>query len=123
MIADGILVCASVDLPEGRKGIRFPVSAGGEDATGFLVRHDGAVHAYLNRCTHLPLELDQDGGDFFDSTGHFLMCARHGAIYTPASGRCAGGPCKGGRLRVIQVDEINGRIVWYPDEYVSPARA
>lgn len=123
MANDSIPVCASTELLEGGKGIRFPLTADGEDATGFVVRHDGRVYAYLNRCTHLPLELDQGRGDFFDSSGHYLMCTRHGAVYIPTNGRCAGGPCRNGQLRALNVAEKNGWVIWYPDEYASPARA
>ncbi|MBS1186037.1 MAG: Rieske 2Fe-2S protein [Burkholderiaceae bacterium] len=123
MTGEGIPVCASADLPEGEQGVRFPLTAAGEDATGFVVRHQGVVHGYLNRCLHLPLELDQGSGRFFDSSGHFLMCAKHGAVYMPDTGRCAGGPCSGGRLQVIHVEEKDGRIVWHPDEFARPVRA
>ncbi len=124
MMADkGIPVCVLTDLIEEGRGVRFPVTVDGEDASGFVVRHDGKLHAYLNRCSHLPLELDQDNGKFFDSSGHYLMCTRHGAIYLPASGRCAGGPCSGGQLRAIRIAEKNGWVVWYPDECITAVRA
>jgi nitrite reductase/ring-hydroxylating ferredoxin subunit len=118
-----IPVCASDRLEEGGKGARFPVTAGGEDAIGFVVRFDGAVYAYLNRCAHVPIELDWTEGEFFESSGLYLMCATHGAIYLPESGRCAGGPCRGGRLRPITVLERDNQVFWQPDAYVRPARA
>lgn len=119
----GIPVCASDTLIEGGKGVRFPVTAGGEDATGFAVRYDGVVRAYLNRCAHVPIELDWNEGDFFESSGLYLMCSTHGALYTPDTGRCAGGPCRGGRLHPIIVYEKDGQVFWQPDDYVSPVRA
>lgn len=122
-MADLIPICASDALAERGKGIRFPLTAGGEDASGFAVRFEGAVHAYLNRCAHVPIELDWNEGEFFDSTGLYLMCSTHGAIYMPESGRCAGGPCRGGRLRPIMVVERDGMVFWQPDEYLTPARA
>jgi nitrite reductase/ring-hydroxylating ferredoxin subunit len=51
------------------------------------------------------------------------MCATHGALYEPTTGHCAGGPCRGGRLRKIAVVEHDGKIYWQPDDYVRPARA
>ena len=51
------------------------------------------------------------------------MCATHGAIYTPESGQCVGGPCRGGKLRQIAVSEHDDNIYWTPDDYVRPARA
>ena len=44
-----ILICAADAVQEGGKGVRFPVTAGGEDATGFVVRYGGQAYAYLNR--------------------------------------------------------------------------
>jgi nitrite reductase/ring-hydroxylating ferredoxin subunit len=118
-----IPICASDVLLEGGKGIRFPVTAGGEDSTGFVVRHDGTVYAYLNRCAHVPIELDWNEGDFFESSGLYLMCSTHGALYMPESGRCAGGPCRGGRLRPITAFEKDNQVVWQPDDYIRPTRA
>lgn len=118
-----IPVCASSELEEGGKGIRFPVTANGEDRTGFVVRYENAVHAYLNRCVHVPIELDWNEGEFFESSGLYLMCSTHGALYTPDTGRCAGGPCRGGGLRSIKVFEKDGQVFWQPDEYIRPVRA
>jgi nitrite reductase/ring-hydroxylating ferredoxin subunit len=120
---DAILICDAAALVDGGKGLRFPVTAGGNDATAFVVRYKGTVYAYLNRCAHVALELDWNHGEFFDSSGSYLMCSTHGAIYVPETGRCAGGPCRGGRLRSLGVLELDGRIFWQPDEYVRPARA
>jgi nitrite reductase/ring-hydroxylating ferredoxin subunit len=124
-VSDEVLIpiCESAALVEGGKGIRFPVSAGSEDTTGFAIRYDGKVHAYLNRCAHVPIELDWNEGDFFDSSGLYLMCSTHGAIYAPESGRCEGGPCRGGRLRPIHAVERDNQVFWQPDDYIRPARA
>ncbi len=120
---DEVLICEASALTDGGKGIRFPVTAGGEDASGFVVRYKGRVHAYLNRCAHVSMELDWNEGDFFESSGSYLMCSTHGAMYVPDTGRCAGGPCRGGRLRPIIVTERDNQVFWQPDEFVRPARA
>lgn len=116
----GVFICAADALAEGGRGLRFAVSAFGDAATGFVVRYDGKVYGYLNRCAHVPIELDWAEGEFFESSGLYLMCATHGAIYQPDSGLCAGGPCKGGRLRPIAVQEDQGKIYWQPDEFIRP---
>jgi nitrite reductase/ring-hydroxylating ferredoxin subunit len=115
-----LYVCDADAVLEGGKGVRFPVSAFGDPATGFVVRYDGVVRGYLNRCAHVPIELDWSEGDFFESSGLFLMCSTHGAIYVPETGFCAGGPCKGGRLRPIAVRELENKIYWQPDEFIKP---
>nr|WP_315484906.1 Rieske 2Fe-2S domain-containing protein [uncultured Undibacterium sp.] len=113
-----IFICNSEELEEGGKGIRFPLRAGGDDATGFVVRYDGTAHGYLNRCAHVPVELDWTPGEFFEGSGLYIMCATHGAIYVPETGHCTGGPCRGGRLRKMQVTEVDGKIYWQPDDYL-----
>jgi nitrite reductase/ring-hydroxylating ferredoxin subunit len=118
-----IFICEASELEEGGKGVRFPVTAGMEDTTGFVVRYGGKVYGYLNRCAHIPIELDWAEGEFFESSGLYLMCSTHGAIYDPETGRCAGGPCRGGRLRPVAVLERDGKIYWQPDDFVRPARA
>jgi nitrite reductase/ring-hydroxylating ferredoxin subunit len=118
-----IFVCEAVDLEEGGRGVRFPVTAGFEDRTGFVVRYGGSVRGFLNRCAHVPIELDWNEGQFFESSGLYLMCSTHGALYDPETGRCAGGPCRGGSVRQISVVEREGKIYWQPDEYIRPARA
>ena len=114
-----ILICDSDMLVDGGEGVRFPVAVFGEAAVGFVVRFRGTAYAYLNRCAHVPMELDWVQGQFFESGGEFLMCATHGAVYRPETGVCAGGPCRGGKLRPIAVFEADGKVYWRPDERVS----
>lgn len=118
-----IPICESALLTEGGKGVRFPVTAGGEDRTGFVIRYGNKIYGYLNRCAHVPIELDWNEGEFFESSGSYLMCSTHGALYVPESGRCAGGPCRGGSLRSIEVFERDGQIFWRPDDYIRPVLA
>jgi nitrite reductase/ring-hydroxylating ferredoxin subunit len=113
-------ICEAGQVLEGGKGVRFPVLASGDKATGFVVRYDGKAVGYLNRCAHVPIELDWAEGEFFESSGLYIMCATHGAIYVPESGYCAGGPCKGGRLRPIAVTEEEGVLYWTPDDAITP---
>ena len=116
----GIPVCDSGDIAEGGKGKRFAVWIHGADASGFVIRYGGQVYGYLNRCAHVPVELDWAEGEFFESSGLYLMCATHGAVYAPDTGKCEGGPCTGARLRKIDAFEKDGRIFWSPDDYVRP---
>ena len=119
-MTEELLVCSSDQVVEGGKGYRFPVTAGEQDTTGFVVRYGGVVYGYLNRCAHVPIELDWSPGEFFEGSGLYLMCSTHGAIYEPDTGHCSGGPCKGGRLRVIPVTEHDGAVYWLADSYIKP---
>ncbi|MGF7132489.1 nitrite reductase/ring-hydroxylating ferredoxin subunit [Paraburkholderia sp. EB58] len=119
-----VRICASNELIEGGEGLRRAAKYAGGDAVVFFVRYGGEAYGYLNRCAHVPMELDWVEGQFFESSGLYLMCATHGAIYAPDTGKCVGGPCRGGRLRPVQVDERDtpdGRAVfWLPDDDLCP---
>ena len=118
-----IFICDSAEIVDGGKGVRFPVTANGEDSTAFVVRYEQRARAYLNRCAHVPMELDWNQGEFFESSGLYLMCATHGALYEPDTGKCAGGPCRGGKLHPIAVVERDNKIFWEPNDIIRPARA
>ena len=105
------MICASAELVDSGRGVRFEVAHGAETAAAFVVRHEGAVYAYLNRCAHIPMELDWQPGAFFDAGGRDLICSTHGATYSASSGRCLGGPCAGGALVKLAVVESDGFIV------------
>lgn len=104
------LICASDELVEGGRGIRFSVDRHGVSEPAFVVRFRGRVYAYLNRCAHVPIEMDWQQGEFFDFSGLYLICATHGALYAPESGRCLGGRCEGRALVGVSVIEEGGGI-------------
>ncbi|WP_096360502.1 Rieske (2Fe-2S) protein [Sulfuricaulis limicola] len=110
------IICRSRELVDRGRGIRFTVRRRGETTPAFVVRFDGAAHAYVNRCAHRSLELDWIEGDFFDAFGEHLLCATHGARYAPASGACVGGPCGGAGLVKLAVREENGDVLLEPGD-------
>lgn len=103
------LICAAEALVEGGSGVRFTVQWGSGRYPAFAVRYDGAVHAYVNRCSHRFLELDWEPGRFYDADARHLVCATHGALYEPDTGRCVAGPCTGG-LAKLPAFENNGYV-------------
>jgi nitrite reductase/ring-hydroxylating ferredoxin subunit len=105
------VVCASATLADGGDGVRFEVKERGATVPAFAIRYEGRVYAYVNRCAHVGVELDWQAGRFFDADGIVLLCSTHGALYDPASGACLGGPCRGGGLAPIAVEEIDGAVV------------
>ena len=111
-----VRVCASTDLIEGGKGHRFRVNFNGDTVSAFVVRTDGAIRSYLNRCSHVPVELDWNHGDFLDDSGRIIVCATHGAMYDGTSGRCLGGPCDGAALVGLEVVERDGVVYWKPSQ-------
>ncbi len=105
------VICASAELLEAGPGVRFDTEFRGETAPAFVVRSGGRVHAYLNRCSHIPMELDWRPGVFFDAEGRDLICSTHGAVYSASNGKCLGGPCSGGPLVKLAVAERDGFII------------
>ncbi|MCY4050737.1 MAG: Rieske 2Fe-2S domain-containing protein [Gammaproteobacteria bacterium] len=61
--------------------------------SGFVIQRGGDLYAYVNHCPHNGSRLDWVPGDLFDETGKYLICATHGAIFEPETGKCVGGPC------------------------------
>ena len=110
MADDARVICASAALRDGGRGVRFIVREAGRDVPAFVVRYNGKVHAYVNRCAHVPVELDWTEGDFFDYSKLYLICATHGAVYAPESGVCMRGPCHGKRLKRVEVEEREGWV-------------
>ena len=110
MADDERLICAAAELLDAGGAVRFEVEYFGEKTPAFVVRFERRVHAYLNRCGHLPMELDWREGEVFDLAGRDLICSTHGATYSAASGKCLGGPCGGTPLVSLQVEERDGKV-------------
>lgn len=104
------LICASAALVDGGDGVRFEIEHRGAMAGAFVVRFHGTPRAFLNRCAHVPMELDWNAGKFFDLSRTALICSTHGAVYDPVSGVCIAGPCRGKRLEAIAIAERDGGI-------------
>lgn len=107
-------LCDSTDLEEKGRAIVFDVDHFHAPARAFALRFDGQVVAYLNRCVHVPTELDWQPGEFLDADRAFIICSIHGATYEPRDGRCVGGPCGRGRLTPLEVHEADGAVWWQP---------
>ncbi len=105
------VICASEELAEGGRGVRFRVRSADEDEKGFVVRYDAKARAYVNRCPHAGTELDWQPGEFFEEAGLYLICSTHGALFNPESGLCISGPCQGDCLERIRVEEREGHVI------------
>jgi nitrite reductase/ring-hydroxylating ferredoxin subunit len=116
-------LCASGELAERGTAVLFDVVLYREAVRAFALRFDGRVVAYVNRCAHVPTEMDWQPGHFLDSGREFILCSIHGAAYEPGSGRCIGGPCGRSRLVAIDVQERDGQVYWYPSQDIRPAFA
>jgi nitrite reductase/ring-hydroxylating ferredoxin subunit len=119
-MTEPVFLCHSQDLLDSRQAVPFEVLYFGQHHAAFAVRYLGQVYAYLNRCSHVPMEMDYQPNEFFDTTGHWLMCATHGAMYAPQSGHCRMGPCRGGLIK-IDLSEAGGMVHWHTSEKLQPA--
>lgn len=119
----GLSLCEGWALEERGRAWSWDVLEYGRPARAFALRFDGVVRAYLNRCLHVPVEMDWNPGEFLDSEQRFILCSIHGAAYEPENGRCVGGPCGRGHLTAIRTAEINGQVYWYPSRDIQPPAA
>ena len=113
-------LCASLQLVDGGRALVFDVLEYGQPMRAFALRFEGQLVAYLNRCLHVPTEMDWKPGEFLDSDKRFILCSTHGAAYEPIGGRCVAGPCGRGRLTAVQVQEHAGQVYWYPSRDIRP---
>jgi len=102
--------CALADLAPGRTA-KFRLQCGDKRVNGFVVNHDGAVHAYVNRCPHVGTPLDLWENEFLSDDGRRIVCATHGAVFEPASGRCTAGPCAGDALARLPLRREGDELV------------
>lgn len=119
MAAHARLICVASDLVDGGPGQRFTVRREGLEEPAFVIRFRGQVAAYINRCAHVGVELDWEPGEFFDYSKVYLICATHGALYSPLDGRCLGGRCNGRGLTALPVEERDGAIYLVTNEEIS----
>ncbi|CAM8648458.1 {NirD} Ferredoxin subunits of nitrite reductase and ring-hydroxylating dioxygenases [Comamonadaceae bacterium] len=115
----GIALCNSAELVDSGLAVPFDVIYCGQTCYAFAIRYAGKVYAYLNRCSHVPMEMDYQPNRFFDLTGHWLICATHGAMYSPQTGQCRTGPCRG-KLVSIAVTEVDGVVHWHTSPHLQP---
>ena len=116
-----LYLCDASALQDSGSAVPFQVRYFGQPCAAFAVRYAGTVYAYLNRCTHVPMEMDFQPNQFFDLTGHWLICATHGAQYAPQTGQCRLGPCRGGLVK-IEVSESDGQVHWHTSGKIEPAQ-
>jgi nitrite reductase/ring-hydroxylating ferredoxin subunit len=115
-------LCAGSELSEAGRARVFDVLLWKQPARAFALRFEGRVVSYLNRCAHIPTEMDWTPGEFLDADRRFIVCSMHGAVYEPTNGQCIGGPCGRDRLMAIDVIERDGQVYWYPSADIQPVQ-
>ena len=101
--------CPVADLAPGHTR-KFRLD-GPRRVNGFIVNHDGAFHAFVNRCPHVGTPLDLWDNEFLAEDARTIVCATHGAVFDPADGRCLAGPCAGDALTSLPVRRDGDDVV------------
>src|SRR5437899_12709880 len=101
-------LCSAEQLAERGNAFVFDVLHYREPAHAFALRFDGQVVAYLNRCVHVPTEMDWQPGEFLDRGREFIRCSIPGAAYDPSNGHSVGGPPGRRRLTARPVEGPHG---------------
>ncbi len=97
-------VAALGELKEGQSK-KFVLKRKDRSTEAFVIKKGGKHYAYLNLCRHWLVGLDFDDSEFFSEDKEWLVCKNHGALYEPATGFCAGGPCGGAGLYRVPLVE------------------
>lgn len=104
------LLCAADELGEQQtKG--FELECAGKPLSLFVVRQNGRLYAYRNRCPHTGAPLEWQPDQFLDYCDQFIQCSIHGALFQINDGYCLRGPCLGASLSALEVTEENGKII------------
>ncbi len=108
--APGTRLCAVDEVADpGAKGFRF--REGDYLFMGFVVRSEGQVRGYVDRCPHAGTPLALVGDRFLTREGDLILCSTHGALFRPQDGACVAGPCEGLRLVPWPVAVVEGAVV------------
>ncbi len=103
-------LCNIDDIKDpGAKG--FQLDSSNNEKNIFLVKKNGQVYGYKNKCPHVGVNLEWQPDDFLDIDKALIQCSVHGAIFKIETGECAGGPCNGNNLQTIAISiDNNGDI-------------
>lgn len=112
-------LCPGSALQDSGEACSFDVVYGGQTCLAFAIRFRGRVRAYLNRCSHVAMEMDWRPNHFFDLTGQYLICGAHGALFRPDDGHCVGGPGRGPLIQIV-VEEREGMVYWQSQYNLKP---
>ena len=108
--APGTVLCSLSDLLEpGAKGFIFRK----DEAlfSGFVLRRGGQTLGYIDRCPHAGWPLSGGPDRYLTRDGNHVLCAGHGALFTPETGLCTSGPCAGRSLSPWPVKVDDGLII------------
>jgi len=86
-------------LLEERGSQKFAIADPDDPREGFILRFEGELRAFENRCPHWEVDLDLGMGDPYLDDLEKIFCRNHAAIFDPLTGVCESGPCLGRAIR------------------------
>jgi len=93
----------------------FKLKQGRTERLIFVVKKDGQVYGYNNKCPHAGINLEWQDDDFLDMDKNHIQCSVHGALFKIENGDCLGGPCNGTGLTQININiDGDGNISLLP---------
>jgi nitrite reductase/ring-hydroxylating ferredoxin subunit len=115
---EGMTVLCRLDEISEPGSAGFLIEADGKDPREiFVVRKDGQVYGYENRCPHAGVPLAGGANNFLAPSNTLIQCGLHGALFGIEDGLCVAGPCRGKSLTKLRVRIVAGElecpaIVW-----------
>lgn len=104
-----VALCAFDDLADpSSRG--FVLQIGEAFFHGFVVKKDGEVAGWVDRCPHAGFPIAMELDRYLSNDGSVILCGWHGAVFEPLTGACVGGPCAGGKLTPWPVQVVNGIV-------------
>jgi nitrite reductase/ring-hydroxylating ferredoxin subunit len=118
-----LYLCQADEIAEG-EARGFDPRGQGRDSV-LVVRKDGRLYAYLDRCPHYgdtPMAWRKDA--YLNREATRIVCAAHGAQFAIESGACTLGPCLGQALTPValavdanndihaQLEDVQGDTSW-----------
>ena len=77
----------------------------------FVVRKNGSVFGFVNRCPHAGHALNWQKDRFLTQEYDLIICNSHGARFRIVDGMCVSGPCTGSGLKTITLSIKEEQIV------------
>ena len=98
------------EIKEG-KAYSLKIPENKDDLEVIVVKYSGNVRAWINSCPHDGRPLCRDPEYVWDTSGKFLECMNHQALFDPKTGMCTDGPCTGDSLFRIDVSQEGREII------------
>jgi nitrite reductase/ring-hydroxylating ferredoxin subunit len=107
-------LCREDELSDpGSRG--FSLVLGEEVLELLVVKREGRIRAYRNRCPHTGVNLEWRPNQFLDPSEGYIQCATHGALFRIEDGFCLRGPCAGQSLQPLALLQ-EGEWLYFEDK-------